>query len=207
MTLTRRRLAGLVCVSLAVAGCSSPHSPTANTDPVARSASPPAATTSPVAGPLSVAPTTAAVPPAASPATVSTAVASGPPVDSDQQIPSPFGAPTDDAQSHTAAVAAATTAMTAFTRTALPYATWYAQLMPLLSVTAAQAYAGTIPANIPAHTLTGPAKYVASSTSTAYLARVSVPTNVGVYVVLLSRVGAGMGWLVERFTSPPGVGR
>ncbi len=39
--------------------------------------------------------------------------------------------------------------------------------------------------------------------SSAYLARVRVPTDAGPYVVLLAREGAGEAWLVERIT-PPG---
>lgn len=38
--------------------------------------------------------------------------------------------------------------------------------------------------------------------SSTYLAPVAVPTDVGAYLVLLSRRGQGWPWLVERFTPP-----
>lgn len=114
----------------------------------------------------------------------------------------PRAVPTWDQPSRTAAADAATTAMTAFARPSLDYATWWGELEPLLSADAAQDYAYVDPANIPATQVTGPAT-LADETS-AYVARVIVPTDVGDYVVVLSRSDGAAAWLVTRLTPPGG---
>ena len=40
--------------------------------------------------------------------------------------------------------------------------------------------------------------------TSAYIAGVEVPTDAGVYTVILSRVDGASPWLVERFTPPEG---
>ena len=81
-------------------------------------------------------------------------------------------------------------------------AAWWAQLEPMFSPQAAADYTGTDPAQVPAHQVSGPAVLVEQSS--AYLATVAVPTDVGAYQVLLSRAGAGEPWLVERLSPPQG---
>ena len=64
-----------------------------------------------------------------------------------------------------------------------------------LSAAAQTAYAGTDPGVIPARRITGPATVTPASLPA--LARVAVPTDAGIYLVLLSRT-PGQPWVVER---------
>lgn len=128
------------------------------------------------------------------------AAAPGGHTDEHADLPPAEPYPTWDAAARADAVATATAAMTTFARPALDEPTWWAQLRPLLSPAAAAAYAGTDPANVPARSVTGPGTL--TDDSSTYLAPVAVPTDVGSYLVLLSRAGQGSPWLVERFTPP-----
>lgn len=76
---------------------------------------------------------------------------------------------------------------------------WWADVSPHLSAAAQTAYAGTDPAVIPARRITGPATVTPASLPA--LARVAVPTDAGIYLVLLSRT-PGQQWVVERITPP-----
>ncbi|RFU22989.1 hypothetical protein [Geodermatophilus marinus] len=120
------------------------------------------------------------------------------PGDAGAALPSALPSPTDDAASDGAALEAARTAVTAFARPRLDPATWWAGLAPLLSPSAAVAFEGTDPAEVPASAVTGPPR--AAADDTAYLATVLVPTDTGDLAVLLVREGAGAPWLVERIT-------
>lgn len=91
-------------------------------------------------------------------------------------------------------------AMSAYARPQASPARWWDDLAPLLSPEARTAYTGTDPASIGVHTVTGPATLAPSSLPV--LARVSVPTDVGAYLVVLSRTPQAPGWLVERFIAP-----
>ena len=73
-------------------------------------------------------------------------------------------------------------------RDPLGQADWWAGVSPLLSPSAVVAYAGTDPAEVPAHRVTGAAR-VGTSPS-AFLASVFVPTDAGDYAVLLVRADA-----------------
>lgn len=106
--------------------------------------------------------------------------------------------PTWDPASEVEAVRVATGALTAFARPDLDEQTWWTGLAPYLSPTAALAYQGTDPANVPARALTGAGQL--EGESTPYLARARFPTDVGMYTVLVSRDGAGAGWVVEAIT-------
>lgn len=108
--------------------------------------------------------------------------------------------PTWDAASRAAAVDAAAKAMTAFARPDLDYDTWWTSVEPLLTQQAAQDYAYVDPANVPARQVTGSAQLV--DETSAYIAGVEVPTDVGVYTVMLSRADEASPWLVVRFTPP-----
>lgn len=91
-------------------------------------------------------------------------------------------------------------AMSAYARPHAGPARWWQDLSPLLSPEARTAYTGTDPAGIGVRTVTGPAALAPSSLPA--LARVSVPTDVGVYLVVLSRTPQASGWRVERFIAP-----
>ena len=111
--------------------------------------------------------------------------------------------PTWDAASRAAVTAAATTVLTAFARPDLSYDQWWTALEPLLSAQAQLDYAYVDPANVPAKAVTGEAQIV--DESSAYVAHVQVPTDVGTYTLVLSRVDASAAWLTERITPPAGV--
>ena len=115
----------------------------------------------------------------------------------------PLAVPTWDAASRAAAVGRAAEIMTAFARPARPYEDWWADLAPLLSEQAQQDYSFVDPANIPVHTVTGDPVLV--DESSAFLARVEVPTDAGVYELLLSRTDATAPWVGESITPPAGV--
>jgi hypothetical protein len=94
--------------------------------------------------------------------------------------------------------------MAAFARPDLGWDEWFAAVEPFLTLETAMVYADTDPANIPVRRVTGPAVVV--DESSVYLAGVTVPTDVGVFTVLLVREAAGDPWLVSRLTFPEGVG-
>lgn len=120
--------------------------------------------------------------------------------DEDHDLPSAEPVPVWDAVSTAAAVRAAEQTMRAFARPAAAEADWWRTLAPLLSLSAAAAYQDTDPREVPARRVTGPARLVA--TPSVYLAEAQVPTDAGVYTVLLVRDGAGAPWLAERITPP-----
>lgn len=115
----------------------------------------------------------------------------------------PLAVPTWDASSRAAAVARAAEIMTAFAQPTRPYEDWWADLAPLLSEQAQQDYSFVDPTNIPVSALTGAPVLV--DESSAFLARVEVPTDVGVYELLLSRTDATAPWVGESITPPAGV--
>lgn len=115
----------------------------------------------------------------------------------------PLAVPTWDTASREAATARAAEIMTAFARPTLGYEDWWAALAPLLSDQAQQDYSFVDPANIPVHAVTGEGVLV--DESSAFLARVQVPTDVGVYELLLSRTDATAPWVGEAITPPAGV--
>lgn len=115
----------------------------------------------------------------------------------------PLAVPTWDAASRADATARAGEIMTAFARPTLGYEDWWAALAPLLSDQAQQDYSFVDPANIPVHAMTG--QPVLVDESSAFLAHVQVPTDVGVYELLLSRTDATAPWVGESITPPAGV--
>lgn len=147
-------------------------------------------------------------PPAAVPSEVQAPEAAPPQADggndADFDIPTVPPAPQWDEQSRRDAEAIAHQAMTAFARPDLVYDAWWAGFGPLLSVQGQELYGYVDPANVPARTVTGPAELLEEGSP--FLADVVVPTDVGDYVVLLSRDRDGAGWQVERLTPPEGVG-
>ena len=115
----------------------------------------------------------------------------------------PIAVPTWDEKSRSSLLRAAEQAMTAFARPSLDYDTWWADLEPLLNEQAIQDYAFVDPANIPATTVTGPGVQV--DDSSAYVGYVDVPTDAGVYQLILNRADADSPWLLSR-VSPPETG-
>lgn len=119
--------------------------------------------------------------------------------------PSPSSPPLRvDAASRAEATKAAAAAMTLFARQDVDAQTWWSELVPLLSAKAAQDYRYVDPANVPVTEMTGSVKLLPQET--ASVARVSIPTNAGVYLVVLSRTAAEPRWVVERFTPPESAG-
>ncbi|WP_152275396.1 hypothetical protein [Arthrobacter koreensis] len=90
--------------------------------------------------------------------------------------------------------------MSAFARPSLDEDTWWAELGGLLNEEAAQDYAYVDPANIPATAVTGPG--VLTDESSAYVGYVDVPTDAGVYRLILNRTDAVAPWLVSRISPP-----
>lgn len=110
-----------------------------------------------------------------------------------------------DPAATSAASATATKAMGLFARRDVSAARWWRDLVPLLSPAAAQAYRYTDPRNVPPTTVTGPG--VVTRDSTGQLARVAVATDVGSYLVILSRsTDTPPAWRVERFVPPESLG-
>ena len=118
----------------------------------------------------------------------------------DGVTPGQHEAPEWDEKSRAEATDAAVKAMTAFARPTLDYDTWWSEVEPLLTIQAAQDYAYVDPATIPASAVTGPGVIV--DDTSAYLARVEVPTNAGTYTLIVSRTNAASPWLVSRFNPP-----
>ncbi|HYN30350.1 MAG TPA: hypothetical protein VES95_10855 [Dermatophilaceae bacterium] len=115
----------------------------------------------------------------------------------------PMPAPSWDGRSRAAAVTAAQEALRRFARPGLSPAQWQDGLRPVLSEAGRQWYQYVDPAQVPATQVRPGARLV--DVSSPYLAGVDVPTDVGVYRVLLSRLEAAAPWKVERFTPPKGV--
>jgi len=101
-------------------------------------------------------------------------------------------------ESRSRVIEAAEEAMRVFARPSLSYDAWWADLEPLLTAPAAQAYAHTLPANIPASKVTGSGRI--TDASSPYVAAVRVPTDAGDYTVVLNRAQADAAWQVVRIT-------
>ncbi len=120
------------------------------------------------------------------------------------EVITPRAVPQWDTQSRAAAAAAGEEVMRAFARPDLDHESWWAALEPLLSSEAQVDYAYVEPANIPAREVT--AEPSVREDTSAYIAHVTVPTDIGEYTVLLSRQDGNAPWLAERITPPEAVG-
>lgn len=119
--------------------------------------------------------------------------------------PSPASALVWNAKSQAAAVTVATTVMDRFARpTPTAVKQWWPNLRPLLTVKAQADYEWVDPLNVPVTSVSAPARTDAASK--ASVARVNVPTNAGVYLVVLTRTDAAPQWLADRIL-PPGEGQ
>ncbi|MBD8535652.1 hypothetical protein [Plantibacter sp. CFBP 13570] len=120
-----------------------------------------------------------------------------PPVEDDRQAPEAAVLTSDD---RAAAVELATAVMAAFSRTDVDAQAWINGLYPLLTAKAASRAEGTNPALVPVHTITGPA--VLNDRPTRIGAVAMVPTDAGIYTLLLvwdERAGV---WLCDRIGAP-----
>lgn len=106
--------------------------------------------------------------------------------------------PTWNEAAQASALTAADKAMRAFARPELDYATWWAELEPLVAPSAAEDFSYIDPANIAAREVTGlPAVYTSTS---AYVVTVEVPTDAGRWHLVLTRRMDAHPWLVTTIT-------
>jgi len=108
--------------------------------------------------------------------------------------------PVWDRNSRKAALDAAEKVVRAYGRPDVSYDEWWNGLGPLLAPDAVQAYAYVDNEIILVDQVTGPAEIV--DDTTAYVAIVAVPTNIGVYEITLSRLDGDSPWLTHRLTPP-----
>lgn len=94
--------------------------------------------------------------------------------------------------------------MTLFARPKTADSQWVTDLAPYLTPRAAQTYKFVDPRNVPVTKVTGPASLTPASTP--LVGRVSVPTDAGVYLVILSRSEESPIWLADRIMPPEGSG-
>lgn len=103
----------------------------------------------------------------------------------------------------TAAIEAADAAMAAFARPSLNQDTWWSKLSPRLTPQARIDYAYVQASAVPATRVTGSGTI--TDDASAMVAHVAVPTDVGTYTLILTRLDGASPWLVSRFTPPAGV--
>lgn len=94
--------------------------------------------------------------------------------------------------------------MELFARRTVSAQQWQADLAPYLTPQAAQAYSHVDPMNVPPTKITG--KVTLTPASTPLVARVSVPTDAGVYLVIMARTDESPTWLADRIMPPEGQG-
>jgi hypothetical protein len=92
------------------------------------------------------------------------------------------------------------TVMRLFARRNVSAEKWLSDLRPYLTAQAAEDYSYTDPRNVPPTKVTGPGKVI--GTDSEYLVYVHVPTDAGLYAVLMSRSETDHEWKAERITPP-----
>jgi hypothetical protein len=97
-------------------------------------------------------------------------------------------------------VALAENVMRAFAQPDLDFDAWYSGVEPLMTQRTAEEYAFVDPVNIPVREVTGPGRIV--DDKSAYLAVVEVPTDIGLYQVVVVRMDGNSPWMVERLDPP-----
>ncbi len=105
-----------------------------------------------------------------------------------------------DEASRDLALALAEQALALYARPGVPLYQWWDDLEPLLSAQGVLAYSTVDPGNIPVRAVTGDASL--AGWDTPEVARVTVPTDVGGYLVVVSRADTDPVWRVERFIAP-----
>lgn len=109
----------------------------------------------------------------------------------------------DDA-AKASAVETGTQVMRLFARRDVPAEQWWHDLVPLMTAQAQQAYRHTDPKNVPPTRITGTSTLTPASKALA--ARVSIPTDAGVYLVILARTDDSPAWLADRIMPPESFG-
>lgn len=94
----------------------------------------------------------------------------------------------------------AVAAMEAFARPTMTEQEWWADFRNFLTTQAVLDFTYTDPAEVPAHRVTGPARVIDSPGDT--LARIQVPTDIGSYLVILTRSPELPQWRVDRLLPP-----
>lgn len=112
----------------------------------------------------------------------------------------PQNEPEWDVSSRESAVKAGEEAMRLFARPALEQDTWWKEISPHMNDVARKDYAYVQPESIPASKVTGAGKLIEEGS--AYVANIEVPTNAGIYVVILNRVDADSPWKIARYVPP-----
>lgn len=102
------------------------------------------------------------------------------------------------------ALVVGTRVMALFARPSVKDTQWVKELAPHLTTGAAQTYKYVDPRNVPISKVTGRATLTPASV--ALVARVSVPTDDGVYLVILTRSEESPIWLADRIMPPEGSG-
>jgi hypothetical protein len=106
-----------------------------------------------------------------------------------------------DQTSKDKAVEIAGKAMTDFARPTVEEKQWANDLARWLTPQATADYSAVDPANIPANSVTGPARLTVDEAN-GYGVTAAVPTNAGTYTVQLLRTGKDAPWKVHRLTPP-----
>lgn len=149
-------------------------------------------------------------PAASTPVTVPTGLTPAPSTVPEQHDDGSTGTPLPgstlvlDAAAKASAIERGKTVMTLFARRTVSSTQWHADLAPYLTPQAATAYQYVDPANVPPTKITGPVTLTPASTP--LVARVSVPTDAGVYLVIMSRSDESPTWLADRIMPPEGSG-
>lgn len=109
--------------------------------------------------------------------------------------PLPTGAAVDSSASGVAVVF-----MTLFARPTVDQVTWWRDISGYFTPQGAIDYQGTQPYRIPVRKVTGKGRLI--STDSPQLAKVQVPTDIGIYLVVLSRSTDDPSWKVARIMPP-----
>lgn len=184
--MTRRgvAVAVTVCLATVLGACS-----TAPPDPP-RSTSPSSSAPGPVVVPTGLTPAPTDVPEQYD--------------DGSTGLPMPGSTLTLDAAARTSALDTGKQVMSLFARRDVSADQWWTDLAPYLTPKATQAYKYTDPRNVPPTKITG--NPTLTPASTPLVGRVSVPTDAGVYLVILSRADESPKWLADRIMPPEGAG-
>ncbi len=111
--------------------------------------------------------------------------------------------PVWDEASRASVVSAGVRAMELYARPKITQARWYGDLAVLMTDQAKADYAYVEPQAIAATAVSSGGVLV--DDTSAYVGHVSVPTDVGVYAVMLIRQSATDPWLISKFTLPEGL--
>lgn len=109
-----------------------------------------------------------------------------------------------DEASRQAAAAAGEAAVAAYARPDLGHEAWWAGVGPLMTQRARTDYVWVDPSRVPAAQVSGPGELV--DEDSAWTARVRVPTDAGVWLVVLVRADGASPWLVARLDLPGSLG-